>query len=188
MVTQTGILGRTKPGYTPLVTLLLPPRVKTCLDAAGAFCSVNGNLTPPPPNATSANTTSGRIPAGTYHVEITYDMGSGNESAPSASQTVTTVDGNSQNSQITISSPPAAPGATGWYAYVTGTNGTRYTLQGGGSTPIGTDLTLDYADEHRHAAPRRHGVLLLPLSGQRRRHRGRVRRAALVGGNRVRRA
>lgn len=142
MVTQTGILGRTKPGYTPLVTLLLPPQVKTCLDAAGAFCSVNGNLTPPPPNATSANTTSGRIPAGTYRVEITYDMGSGNESAPSASQTVTTVDGNSQNSQITISSPPAAPGATGWYAYVTGTNGTRYTLQGGGSSPIGTDLTL----------------------------------------------
>ena len=25
MVTQTGILGRTQPGYTPLVTLLLPP-------------------------------------------------------------------------------------------------------------------------------------------------------------------
>ena len=54
MVSQTGILGRTQPGYTPLVTLLMPPRVKMCLDAAGALCSVNGNLTPPPPTVTTA--------------------------------------------------------------------------------------------------------------------------------------
>src|SRR5438309_886626 len=30
MVTQAGILGRTQPGYSPLVTLLLPPGVDTC--------------------------------------------------------------------------------------------------------------------------------------------------------------
>ncbi len=142
MVTQTGILGRIQPGYTPLVTLLMPPRVDVCLDAAGKLCSVNGNLTPPPPGVASSNTSAGRIPQGTYRVVVTYDM-SGNESAPSSSQTVTVTDNNSQNSQITISSPPAATGATGWYAYVTGTNGNRYTLQGGGSsTAIGTDLTL----------------------------------------------
>jgi hypothetical protein len=142
MVTQTGILGRTQAGYTPLVTLLVPPRVDVCLDAAGKLCSVNGDLTPPPPGVNSSNTSAGRIPQGTYRVVVTYDL-SGNQSAPSSSQTVTVTDNNSQNSQITISSPPSATGATGWYAYVTGTNGFRYTLQGGGSsTAIGTDLTL----------------------------------------------
>jgi PKD repeat protein len=140
MVTQTGILGRTQPGYTPLVTLLLPPRVKTCLNAAaGALCSVNGNLTPPPPVVTSANTNSGRIPAGTYRVEVSYDM-SGNESAPSSSQTVTTVDGTSQNSQITISAPPVPPGASGWHVYVTQANGFHYTLQA--SAANNNDITL----------------------------------------------
>jgi PKD domain-containing protein len=141
MVSQTGILGRTRPGYTPLVTLLLPPMVKTCLSAGGAFCSVNGDLTPPPPAVSSANTAAGKITAGTYHVEVTYDL-SGNESAPSSSQTVTTVDSNSQNSQITISAPPVAPGETGWNAYVTGPNGLRYTLQNGSPTANNADLTL----------------------------------------------
>jgi PKD domain len=143
MVAQAGILGRTQPGYTPLVTLLVPPLVKTCLDAAGALCSVNGNLTPPPPSPTSANTTAGRIPAGTYHVVITYELSGGGESPPSAAGIVTTTSSNSQNSSITIPAPPSPPGATGWYAYVTQTNGFHYTLQGGGPNGVGTDLTLD---------------------------------------------
>ncbi|MEA2159115.1 MAG: hypothetical protein QOD66_1495 [Solirubrobacteraceae bacterium] len=42
MITQTGIPGHTRPGYTPLIVLLMPPGVKTCLDGAGALCSVNG--------------------------------------------------------------------------------------------------------------------------------------------------
>jgi PKD repeat protein len=143
MVSQAGILGRTKPGYTPLVTLLVPPQVKTCLDATGAFCSVNGNLTPPPPSPTSANTTTGRIPAGTYQVVITYSLSGGGESSPSAAGSVTTTSANSQNSTITIPAPPAAPGTNGWYAYVTQANGNRYTLQGGGASSPNTDLTLD---------------------------------------------
>ncbi len=141
MVSQTGILSRTQPGYTPLVTLLMPPRVKMCLDAAGALCSVNGNLTPPPPTVTSANTTDGRISAGTYQVVVTYDLVGGGESAPSSAGSVAAVSSNSQNSSITIESPPAAPGATGWNAYVTQANGAHYTLQGSG-TSVGTDLTL----------------------------------------------
>lgn len=141
MVSQTGILGRTKPGYTPLVTLLLPPKVKTCLDASGTFCSVNGDLTPPPPAVSSANTAAGQIPAGTYHVVVTYDL-SGSESAASSSQTVTTTDSNSQNSQITISAPPVAPGETGWNAYVSGSNGLNYSLQNGSPTANTADLTL----------------------------------------------
>lgn len=138
MVAQTGILGRTQPGYTPLVTLLMPPGVETCLDASNTLCSANGNLTPPPPSL-STSSTGGTIPAGTYRVQVTYETGSG-ESAPSGSQSITTTGG---TSTITIASPPSAPGATGWYAYVTQPNGSRYTLQGTPSlNSIGTDLTL----------------------------------------------
>jgi PKD repeat protein len=141
MVTETGILGRTQPGHTPLVTLLLPSTVKTCLDSSGWFCSVNGDVTPPPPDVNSANSAAGRIPAGTYHVLVTYDL-SGQESAPSASQVVTTTDNNSQNSQITISAPPVVTGETGWNAYVTGSNGLTYSLQNGSPVANTTDLTL----------------------------------------------
>jgi hypothetical protein len=42
MITQTGVPGHTRPGYTPVIVMLLPPGVKTCLDGAGALCSVNG--------------------------------------------------------------------------------------------------------------------------------------------------
>jgi hypothetical protein len=41
MVSQAGIQGRTQPGYTPLVVLLLPPGVETCLDTNGNLCSVD---------------------------------------------------------------------------------------------------------------------------------------------------
>ena len=36
MIAQTGIIGRTQPGYTPLVDLLLPPGVETASTAAGS--------------------------------------------------------------------------------------------------------------------------------------------------------
>jgi len=41
MVAQTGVLAHTKPGYSPLVDLLTPAGVVTCLDAAGNLCSAN---------------------------------------------------------------------------------------------------------------------------------------------------
>jgi hypothetical protein len=41
MISQTGVPGRTKPGYTPLIVLLTPPGVVTCLDSAGTLCSAN---------------------------------------------------------------------------------------------------------------------------------------------------
>ncbi len=41
LVTETGILGRTQPGYTPVVVLLTPPGVETCLDGGGKLCSAN---------------------------------------------------------------------------------------------------------------------------------------------------
>lgn len=43
MVAQTGILARTKPGSTPLIDVLTPPGVETCLDAAGTVCSYYSN-------------------------------------------------------------------------------------------------------------------------------------------------
>jgi hypothetical protein len=42
MIPQTGLVGRTQPGHTPVVVLLMPPGVETCLDAAGTLCSANG--------------------------------------------------------------------------------------------------------------------------------------------------
>jgi len=42
MIQQTGVVGHTKPGDTPLLVLLLPPGVETCIDRAGTLCSANG--------------------------------------------------------------------------------------------------------------------------------------------------
>jgi hypothetical protein len=41
MIAQSGMLSHTRSGYTPLVVLLTPPGVETCLDAAGTLCSAN---------------------------------------------------------------------------------------------------------------------------------------------------
>ncbi len=114
MIEQTGIVGRTQPGYTPLLVLLTPTGVETCLDAAGKLCSANGSVTPPPPK-TSTNSAGGTLEAGEYKIEITYVTVSG-EGLPTVPKTVTT---SGPTSTITIESPPAAYGATGWYAYVT---------------------------------------------------------------------
>jgi PKD domain len=43
MISQTGMLGHTKPGYGPVVVMLTPPGVVVCLDAAGHLCSANGS-------------------------------------------------------------------------------------------------------------------------------------------------
>ena len=136
MVNQTGILGRTEPGYTPLVTLLLPPGVTACLDTSGNLCSENSGIPIPPPPTVSSNTTGGVLQPGTYQVEVTYF--DGGESAPSAPVSVTTT---GTTSTITISSPPAGTGITGWYAYVTQDNGSTFALQGGVNS-IGTPVTL----------------------------------------------
>ena len=138
MVAQTGIVSRTTPGYTPLVTLLLPPGVETCLDAARSLCSVNAYLNPPPA-LVSAATSGGHILTGTYRVSLTYLTASG-ESVPSSMQTIAAT---TDLSTITIKSPPPAPGVTGWNAYVTTASGLTLLLQSG-SIPIGTDITLDH--------------------------------------------
>jgi PKD domain len=45
MVVQNGLEGRVQPGFTPLLVLLTPPGVETCLDATGQLCSANSDAT-----------------------------------------------------------------------------------------------------------------------------------------------
>jgi hypothetical protein len=42
MVNQTSLLGNAKPGHTPLIVLLTPPGVETCLASNATLCSANG--------------------------------------------------------------------------------------------------------------------------------------------------
>jgi hypothetical protein len=41
IVDHMSLLGKTQPGYTPLIAVLVPPQVEVCLDAGGAVCSAN---------------------------------------------------------------------------------------------------------------------------------------------------
>jgi PKD repeat protein len=148
MVAQEGLVGHIQPGYTPLLVLLTPPGVVTCLDAAGKLCSANATFAPPLPTL-STTTSGGSITAGDYKVAVTY-VTAGGETVASASQTVTT---SGSTSMITIGSPPPVSGATGWYAYVTQAGGTTYTRQQAAPTAIGTDLTLTAAPTNTGAAP-----------------------------------
>jgi hypothetical protein len=43
MVPQEGLVNKLQPGYTPLLVVLTPPGVETCLDAGGHLCSANGD-------------------------------------------------------------------------------------------------------------------------------------------------
>ena len=54
LVNQAGIIGRTKGGATPLVVVLTPPGVETCLDQAGTICSANSDTNPADANAPKA--------------------------------------------------------------------------------------------------------------------------------------
>lgn len=47
MIAQTGILGRTEPGYTPTLVMLTPPGVEVCLDGGGKLCSAATESTAP---------------------------------------------------------------------------------------------------------------------------------------------
>jgi hypothetical protein len=137
MVAQAGIVGRTQPRSSPIVTLLLPPGVETCLDETEKLCSINGSLTPPPSTVT-ANTTGGGLSPGAYEVETSYVTSTG-EQAPSGAQTVTLT---GTTSSITIDSPPPAPGVTGWYAYVMAPGQQAFSRVQRVAVPIGTSLTV----------------------------------------------
>ena len=96
---------------------------------------------PAAPVPTTA-TTGGTVAAGTYPVVVTYVNGAG-ETVGSAAGSVTTT---GTTSTITVPSPAASTGATGWYAYVgqAGAAASTATRQqaAGSPTAIGTALTL----------------------------------------------
>jgi hypothetical protein len=85
--------------------------------------------------------TGGTVADGTYRVTVTYTTPAG-ETTASAQGQVTAAGGGT--STLTIPSPAAAPGATGWYAYVSQAGGSTLTRQQapGSPTAIGTGLTL----------------------------------------------
>jgi hypothetical protein len=85
-------------------------------------------------------TTTGTVLAGTYHAIVTYVNANG-ETTGSASGSVTTT---GSTSVITVPSPSAESGATGWYAYLTQLGGSTYTRQqaAGSPTAVGTALVV----------------------------------------------
>ena len=147
LVNNDGLVAHTQPGYAPLVVVLTPPGVEVCLDSAGNLCSANGRLAPPQPTVTTTGS-GGTVTAGTYSVVETYITSSG-ETVASAPASVTTT---GSISTITITSPPPHSGVTGWYAYVTSSNGTVYQRQGGSQT-IGQDLNLTAPPANSGIAP-----------------------------------
>jgi hypothetical protein len=105
-----------------------------------ALTLVTAALAAPVAPAPTTATTGGTVLAGTYHAITTYVNANG-ETVGSTSGSVTTT---GTTSTVTVPSPAAETGATGWYAYVTQAGGSVYTRQqaAGSPTAIGTGLTL----------------------------------------------
>lgn len=97
-------------------------------------------LAAPAAPGTSTATSGGTVAAGTYQVVVTLVNAAGESIASASSSQVTT----GSTSTLTVTSPAAGGGATGWYAYVTQAGGSTYTRQqaAGSPTNIGTNLTL----------------------------------------------
>ncbi len=124
-VAQEGLIGRTQSGHTPLVVVMTPPGVVDCLDTAGTLCSVNGVFVPPVPAVTTADS-GGSLPAGTYKVEITVQLPSG-ESVASAPRTVT------------VDSAPASSSGSGSGSSGSGSSGSGSSGSGSSGSGSGTD-------------------------------------------------
>jgi hypothetical protein len=102
---------------------------------------VNYTTAAPTPSVSWAST-GGTVLAGTYQVAVTYSNAATGETLCSVTPGSVTTTGST--STITITSPAASTGETGWYAYVTQANGASFTRQqtSGSPTAIGTSLTL----------------------------------------------
>jgi hypothetical protein len=109
-----------------------------------------GKQIAPPPAPVITQSTSGSLAATTYYARMTYVSGTG-ETLASAETAVAAAAG----SVLTVASPPAVPGATGWNLYLGNTASCpgvdTGAMTGGGQTcqvkqnaaplPIGTDWT-----------------------------------------------
>ena len=70
-IVQDGLTGKLQPGYTPMLSLLLPPGVVVCLDAAGHLCSANSD----PTNVPGSNPPIRPAQFCSYHSQITTSDG-----------------------------------------------------------------------------------------------------------------
>jgi hypothetical protein len=112
-------------------------------------------INPPAAPGTSTVASGGTVANGTYQVVVTYVSASGETIASNFSSQVTT---GTNISTLTITSPGATAGATGWYAYVTQAGGLasyQATRQqaAGSPTNIGTNLTLTAPPTSTGASP-----------------------------------
>jgi hypothetical protein len=102
--------------------------------------------------------------AGVYQAVTTYVNANG-ETMASAAGSATI----SSTKHLTVPSPPAVSGATGWNAYVTVHDGSTFKLQNGTPTAIGTDLTLTADPTTSGAQPptanTTFGTMLVPAGG-----------------------
>lgn len=119
-----------------------------------ATMTFSAQINPPGTASGSTVATGGTVAAGVYHFVVTYVNASG-ETTASEYGTVTTT---GATSTLTINSPSAATGATGWYAYVTqagGNSAYQATRQqaAGSPTAIGTNLTLTAPPTTTGASP-----------------------------------
>jgi hypothetical protein len=101
-----------------------------------------GQIPAPAAPTVATATTGGTVLAGVYEVVTSYVNAAG-ETVGSTNSSITTT---GSTSTITVDSPAALDGATGWYAYVSQDDGTVASAtrqQAAGSpTAIGTNLTL----------------------------------------------
>jgi hypothetical protein len=101
-----------------------------------------GQIPAPAAPTVATATTGGTVLAGVYEVVTSYVNAAG-ETVGSVNSSITTT---GSTSTITVTSPPALDGATGWYAYVSQDDGSAASAtrqQAAGSpTAIGTNLTL----------------------------------------------
>lgn len=113
--------------------------------------NTNANGTPPAAPTLATATTGGTVAAGTYGAAVSYVNAAG-ETVASVPASITTT---GSTSTLTVNSPVAVAGATGWYAYLTQVGGTTYTRQqtAGSPTAIGTNLTLTAPPTNTGAAP-----------------------------------
>jgi hypothetical protein len=132
--------------------------------SAVSISGVSQGLAAPAAPAVAAAGTDGSMTAGVYQAVTTYVNANG-ETMASAAGSATI----SSTKHLTVPSPPAVSGATGWNAYVTIHDGSTFKLQNGTPTAIGTDLTLTADPTTSGATPpaanTTFGTMLVPAGG-----------------------
>lgn len=143
IATVNGFTSQLSAGFIKIFTGSQPALNGALTGTLLATMTFQAAINPPATAAGSTAATGGTVAAGTYQFVVTYVSASG-ETIGSNFGSVTTT---GSTSTLTITSPSASTGATGWYAYVTQAGGAasyQATRQqaAGSPTAIGTNLTL----------------------------------------------